>query len=180
MAKSGTIQQQIETVRARIAELRRDRHDLARGSWPLPLAEAQARARAWLQGMADQGRRQLDVSAIVWPTGGLNGLRAALLPDGQLQRDEFEALAALVGFDLLARELDSAVGRALDGLPAGLTEDQQAARLAEIEAELPALERQDLELTAQANAAGLSVALREDTDARLLLGLSPPTTRTAP
>lgn len=159
-------QKQLQALRTKIAALKAEREDLqgqvrSRGETAEYVRdhcrnaydEFAARARAALRSAAAGG----DLTQVFRSAPMAFGLTDAVVP-----------LAGLVGPEALAESLL----RHIEGVPEGIDADGRAGRLAEIDAELEALERQEEEAIEQSELTDSPFERRFDARPEIVLGLS--------
>lgn len=176
LGKNEHLLDAIDRVRRRGRELAADRHRIE--SAPIFAAEAKAKARTYLEELAARARP--DVFGLIersgtveWPrladvpVQPLIGPNGTLLGMGGSVRDGL-ALAALLQRDAMLALLDREIGAVADDASA-MTDADRAGRIAEIEGDILANERDEEALIMMAEADGREVSRRADADPRAVL-----------
>jgi hypothetical protein len=149
----GSTRGELDTIRNRIAELKVEAKAIEAA--PLPLEEAVADLDAWMDHLA--GHRQMNVGMHLSPHG------RSVWP-----KLDVEELFVTLRPTIRAVRLD-AIQRELAGRLPGLPQEERAARLAEIDRQLLALEISEEAMIEEAEAAGIRIARRVDADPRAVL-----------
>jgi hypothetical protein len=149
----SSAEREVEMVRKRIIAEKVERAAVANA--PYPLEERVADIDRFL---ASAFRHTPNIGVHVSPHGG-----------GSFDNPELEALSSLGPFIRSARI--GALERYLEARPPGLPKAERPARLAEIDARLLELEREEEAIIEAAEEAGLEIARRADADPRAILGI---------
>ena len=155
----------INTLRKRIAQLQAERRDIQ--ALGRSRAEIRASIEAYARGAAAAGRYRLDQAVVEDDIASLFTLRD---PAPGVAPNVAHLFAALLGPDALAAALSAGVDDVADDT---MLPDARRARLAEIAAELDALEADEERLIEAAEARGEPIARRPDCRPEIVLALPP-------
>lgn len=181
LKRGETVAAALDRIRHRLREFAADAHRVRCA--PFPAAHAKARARATIEQLA--GRGELDVGPlveadldIVFPTTTSRLQLAAVVGEtgqqvaGSALGEQVDVLALLAA--VLKPALVAHVEAAIDAIAdddAALSREDREQRLAEIDADRLAIERQECALVRAMQADGLPVEHRPDADARAVLAV---------